>query len=186
MLFRSTWSLDSGVPSSGTIKFSDLYGKTLNVVVDYPPIPGQEYESNVNATTKYQNGIVIGGLKSLPDIGNQSQTKKVYHLIRKTIGGSLYDGIAYRTGSWDNSTISLNFIISSTGEIIGKGGNGGSVGGAGGYGSGFKSAESQQYGQDGSPAFYSIYPCSVTVESGGRLQAGGGGGGGAEIGRAHV
>lgn len=30
-----TWPLDDNVPRSGTIKFSDLRGKTLNVIVDY-------------------------------------------------------------------------------------------------------------------------------------------------------
>ena len=30
----SNLPLDSGVPTSGTIKFSDFYGKRLNIVVD--------------------------------------------------------------------------------------------------------------------------------------------------------
>lgn len=30
-----SWTLDAGVPTSGTIRFSDLRGKTCNVVVDY-------------------------------------------------------------------------------------------------------------------------------------------------------
>ena len=174
------WTLDTGVPTSGTIKFSDLRGKTCNVVVDYPQVVGENYESNVYATTKYtSNGVVVGGFKSIPPISSTTETKKVYHLIRKTIGGSSADGVALRTGTWNSSAVTLNFIITSSGEIIGKGGTGGEYGGAGGYGSGYNSAQARQTGGDGSPAFYSTYPCSIVIESSGRIQAGGGGGGGA-------
>ncbi len=173
------WPLDTGVPSSGTIRFSELKGKTLNIVVDYPPVTGQDFEANVNATAKYINGVVVGNFKSLPILTDTSQTKKIHHLIRKTIGGSATNGVAFRTGSWNSSVIFLNFIISSTGEIIGKGGNGGNDGGTAGYGTGTRNYIATQVGGNGSPAIYATYPCSITIENEGRLQGGGGGGGGA-------
>lgn len=169
-----TWPLDSGVPVSGQIKFSDLRGKTLNVVVD---IAGAE-EYNVSAESKYISGVAVGGFKSLPSrLG--SSTKKVYNVVRKPIGGSSGDGVAFRTGSWDSSTVELKIIVASGGEIIGRGGNGASAGGAPAYGSGMQSALPEQTGSNGSPAIYSTFPCSVAIESGGRVQGGGGGGGGA-------
>jgi hypothetical protein len=78
------WTLDNGVPTSGAISFSQLRGKTLNVVVDYSG--GIEY--GVNSETRYNSsGVVVGGFRSRPT-SSSSSTKKVHHVIRKKIGGT--------------------------------------------------------------------------------------------------
>jgi len=77
------WTLDEGVPSSGPISFSQLRGKTLNVVVDYNG--GTEF--GINSQGRYDSeGVVVGGFRTRP-ASDAASTKKVYHMIRKTIGG---------------------------------------------------------------------------------------------------
>lgn len=171
-----SWSLDEGVPSSGSISFSQLQGKTLNVVVDYS---GAD-EFRVDASTKYSNGTVVGGFKTLPTRTGVTQTKKVINVIRKTIGAetdSSGQATALRTGSWDSSTTLLKFIISSSGEIIGAGGKGGDMDQTvTGNGTFFTATGTLQNGQPGTHAFGASVNCEVIVESGGRIQGGGGGG----------
>ena len=149
------WRLDDNVPLPGqSISFSQLKGKTLNVVVDYPV-----EETRVNSGTKFDNSAtVIGGFKSIPSRSNDSQTKKVYHLVRAILGATdSSSAVAFRTGSWDNSTLLLRYIINGSGKVYGRGGipNGGS----------------------GSPAFGIDRSCEVVVESGGAIRGGGGAGG---------
>lgn len=164
------WPLDTGVPSSGTIRFSELRGKTLNIVIDYPQIAGQDFETNVTATTKYINGIVVGNFKSLPLLTDTSQTKKVYHLIRKNIGASGSNSTAFASGDWNNSnTLLLSFIVTGSGAIYGKGGNGGRGGDI---------DDSGDPGESGGHALSVSYNSTIVVESGGVLAGGGGGGGG--------
>lgn len=158
------WPLDTGIPTSGTIKFSDFRGKTCNVVVDYV---GPETTSVGTAVDNYSNnGVVVGGLKSLP---SSSETKKVYHIIRRQIGNGL------SSGTWDANTVLLAFIITQFGSIYGYGGNGG------------KGANIDQNapapGEANGPtpggnALAVSYNSTVIVESGGLLIGGGGGGGG--------
>jgi len=148
------WPLDTGVPTSGSIRFSQLMGKTVNVVVDY----SGSAETNVNSQSRYtSNGVVVGGFRGLP---NSTQTKKVSHLIRKQLG-------SFDSGTWDANTLSLSYIIASTGSIYGAGGNGGKGGDSSGPGS---------PGSSGSPAFTVRYPCSI--QNSGTIQCGFGGGGG--------
>lgn len=49
-----SWPLDNGVPTSGTIKFSDLRGKTCNVVVDYA---GNDILSTSTYTPAFASGV---------------------------------------------------------------------------------------------------------------------------------
>ena len=69
--------LDTGIPVSGEIKFSDFRGKKLNMVVDYYTIPeGQEdirkqdNTEEVAATWRYNNVsakvTVVGGFRERP------------------------------------------------------------------------------------------------------------------------
>lgn len=152
------WPLDAGVPQSGTIRFSDLRNKTLNVVVDYPT----ESTRVSSGTTYDSSGVVIGGFKSLPARSNSLQTKKVNHLIRTKIGvagNQSSTDVALRTNTWSSTTI-LNYIVTPNGKIYGRGG----IGGNG-------------VGQNGSPALGVEQNCSVIIESQGELRGGGGGGG---------
>ena len=114
------------------------------------------------------SGIVVGGFKGIPGV----TTKKVHHVIRRSIGAG------FRTGTWDTNTKALNFIVTSSGEIIGRGGNGATGSGGRGYGNTNVSPLGSQRGEDGSPAMYAQWPSTITIETGGRLQGGGGGGGG--------
>ena len=50
--------IDSGVPSSGEIKFSDFYGKSLNIVVDCFS-GGDEFRINAKNNKWNNNNIVI-------------------------------------------------------------------------------------------------------------------------------
>ena len=73
--------IDTGVPQSGQIKFSDFYNKQLNVVVNY--FSGSE-ERRVLARNRYNNGPgngrvnVIGGYRGKP--GNSSGTRVIIHI----------------------------------------------------------------------------------------------------------
>lgn len=162
-----SWPLDTGVPTTGQIKFSDLRTKTLNVVVDYSGAT----EYGVDTSVRYNSsGVVVGGFKTLPT-ATSSTTKKVYHVIRKLIGSPVASTVALTTGSWTATT--LNYIIASGGAISGRGGNGGNAGGNG---------SSQTVGGNGYYGVGASYPCNFTVESGGILQGGFGGGGGGGLG----
>lgn len=150
-----SWRLDDNVPVPGQeIRFSDLLGKTLNCVVDY----GSE-ETRVSSGTKFDNSAtVIGGFKSIPSRSNNTQTKKVYHLIRNILGATDSDtAVALRTNTWDASTLLLRYIITANGDLYGRGGipNSG----------------------NGSPAFGVEQSCQLNVESGGSVRGGGGAGG---------
>jgi hypothetical protein len=155
------WPLDEGIPSSGTISFSQLRGKTLNCVVDY-----SAEETNVDSGSKFDSSaVVIGGFKPRPSRGDSSQTKKVYHVVRSVIGATeSTTAAALKTGTWDSSTTLLKYIVTSSGRLWGRGGNGGSANGG--------------TGQAGSPALGVQYSCELLVESSGQVQGGGGGGGG--------
>jgi len=153
-----TWRLDDNVPVPGQeIKFSDLLGKTLNCVVDY-----SSEETRVSSGTKFDSSAtVIGGFKSIPSRSNNTQTKKVYHLIRNILGSTTETtAVALRTNTWDASTLLLRYIVTASGRVYGRGG----IGGGG-------------TGQNGSPAFGVEQSCQLVVESSGAVRGGGGGGG---------
>jgi hypothetical protein len=118
----SNLPLDLGIPQSGSISFSDLRGKRLNIVVD---ISGAR-EDRVNIRSKYDanSGVtVIGGFTSRPADPSQ---KRIWASVNKTIGSSSAsrNHVALRTGTWGNGAI-LNVLIGSGARIIGAGGKGG-------------------------------------------------------------
>lgn len=150
-----SWRLDDNVPIPGQeIRFSDLLGKTLNCVVDYA-----SEETRVSSGTKFDNSAtVIGGFKAIPSRSNNTQTKKVYHLIRNILGATDSNtAVALRTNTWDASTLLLRYIITANGDLYGRGGVGNS--------------------DAGSPAFGVEQSCQLNVESGGSVRGGGGAGG---------
>ena len=117
------------------------------------------------------NGTVVGGFKPLP---GPSESKKVISLVRRRIGNGL------QTGVWDSNTLPLEFRITGSGALIGRGGRGANGSGSNGYGTGGPgAAQGYQNGEPGYPALYASHPCSIILESStARLQGGGGGGGG--------
>ena len=162
--------LDTGVPSSGEIKFSDFYSKRLNVVVDFHS-GGQE--SRQNAKNRYNNNsvTVIGGFRGRKEAGS-----KILIHVNKTIGSAKGNqaNVALRTGSWDSDVV-LSVDIGSSGRLYGAGGDGGqgadswsdggsTNGGSGGNGTSALGIEHEE--------------TNVNVQSGGKILCGFGGGGG--------
>ena len=165
----SNLPLDTGIPQSGPIAFSDFYSKRLNLVVDFHSI--QENTTRRNARDRYNNNgvTVIGGFKGKP---SSSSGTKVYINVNKTIGSNKNNrnNVALRTGSWDSST-QLITVIGSGGSLYGAGGDGGA-------GGGIPGAAGQ--GGQGSSALGIDYPTSITNQGvifGGRGGGGGGAGG---------
>ncbi len=162
-----TLSLDAGIPSSGSISFSNFRGKKLNMVVDLFNIDQNSVRQV--ARTRYNDGFVtvIGGFISKP---SNSSGKKVYINVNKRIGSAkgAINYVALQTGSWDNGT-ELIMVVGPNGSIMGAGGDGGSGStGGGGNATQGTSALGIQY--------------STTLINNGFIfggRGGGGGGGGA-------
>jgi hypothetical protein len=118
-----TLPLDTGIPTSGVIKFSDFYDKKLNVVVDCTPPPGT-VSGKVNARDLYTAGTnvtVIGNFKLRPDtVTNQ----KVWIHTNGYMGVTQAVSRTYCTlftGSWD-ATTDLRIDIGPSGIVMGGGG----------------------------------------------------------------
>ena len=158
--------LDTGIPQSGSISFSNFYSKRLNIVVDF-------YSGGTvtrqTARTRYDNNsvTVIGGFKTRPSSGAGS---RVIINVNKNIGSAQgnINNVALRTGSWESNT-NLEIVVGPAGTIIGAGGNGGTgTTGNGGSGTPGTSALGIQY--------------TTTIINQGLIfggRGGGGGGGGA-------
>lgn len=118
----SNLPLDTGIPQSGPISFSQLRGKRLNVVVDISG--GDEYRVNMRSKYDANAGVtVIGGFRARP--ADPSQTNMLIS-VNKKIGSSAgsRQQVALRTGSWGNSTF-LTVLLGGSARIIGAGGKGG-------------------------------------------------------------
>lgn len=171
----SNLPLDSGIPQSGEIKFSNFYSKKLNVVVD---CYGGGVESRISAKDdKWNNNnlTVIGPLTTKPS--NTSGKKIIVH-VNKTMSSansSNQNICALRTGSWDSGT-TLQVDIGAEGVIAGAGGNGGD--GADGL-SDHGPTSGGGDGQNGNSALGIEYDGTVVnVLSGGQIRCGYGGGAG--------
>ena len=165
----SNLPLDTGVPQSGQIKFSDFYSKRLNQVVDLHSIGNGT--SRQDAKDRWSNGNVhiVGSTKTgktqPPDTQDDRVIINVNNTIRSAKGTQTH--CALRTGTWDSGTI-LEIEIGTSGKLYGSGGDGG-AGGSANNGSGGN-------GQTGSSALGIQYAC--TVNNLGVIQSGYGGGGG--------
>ena len=168
----SNQPLDTSIPQSGAIKFSDFYSKRLNVVIDYHS--GSTENRPNDARTKYQAGsasgnrTVIGGFKDR--ILDNSSGSKVRIHVNKTIGSAVgnVNNCAVRTGSFETGTV-VTVEVGSSGAIYGAGGDGGEAGdGEGANGSN---------GGSGSSGL-GVQFSGTTVINNGVISAGYGGGGG--------
>ena len=109
----SNLPLDTGIPSSGEIKFSDFYGKKLNMVVDYYDDTGTSGGEASNILNRQDNGAntlaatwrynnqsprvkVVGGYRDRPtgsvsgyvlSSSNWQGGKKIFIHVNKSIGG---------------------------------------------------------------------------------------------------
>jgi len=143
----SNLPLDVGIPNNGEIKFSDFYGKKLNMIVDYysgSQIVKQTAGPNpMSASWRFTNSPakvkVVGGFRSKPSsvvsndgFYNLSSTewqngKRVLINVNKRLGGKLDNNksdVALRTGRWPLGT-ELQVDVGPSGEIRGAGGDGG-------------------------------------------------------------
>ena len=186
----SNLPLDDGIPNNGEIKFSDFYGKKLNLVIDYYADTtnlNKEAAGNntMAATWRYQNQServkVVGGFRSRPlgsvdsnyslTAGDWQGGKKIFVNVNQTVGGKK-DGnrsdVALRTGVWPTGT-TLQVDVGPSGFLTGAGGDGGAGGSYdGGNGGTGTSALGVEY--------------AATINNGGVIRcgyAGGGGGSGA-------
>ncbi len=161
--------LDTGIPQSGSISFSQFYNKKLNVVVDFHS-GGTVYRKS--ARTEYDNGNVtyVGNFKSGNPPSTGTGSKVIIH-VNKDIGSEINhaDRCALRTGTWHNSA-TVRVDVGGEGKIIGAGGRGGNGGGNGDAGVTGSSALGVEHS-----------PMTVHIRDGGYISAGyGGGGGGGE------
>ena len=125
-----TLPLDSGIPSSGEIKFSQFYGKRLNIVV----VCGG---GNLGSANYSGSSVIIGSanniIKSLP---GSASGKRVYINItgQYTSHGASSSSWAFSTGNnWAGAIVSVD---QGGGSVYGAGGQGGNAsGGNGGNGS---------------------------------------------------
>jgi hypothetical protein len=168
-IIGQSWPLDTGVPTSGAISFSQLQGKTLNVVIDSGTTGGDEF--NVTLTSYFPSkATAVGGFYTLPGALSTLGGKKYYVYLRKDYGGSASVTTSVKSGAWPTGS-TLNVVVSNNATIWGRGGNGGggANGGAGTYGGG---------GGTGLNSIGFSYSANLTISSGSRIIAGFGGGGG--------
>lgn len=164
-------SLNATIPQSGTIRFSDFYGKKLNIIVNYHT-GGTETQPQ-NGYQRYQanNVTVIGGFRGRPSNPNG---KKVYiHVNKKIINRTSDDQqrCALKTGqSWNGAELRVD--VGGSGKIFGAGGKGGR-----GHKGGRSDGRAGK-GGDGNTALGLTYSAKVNVMGGGVIAGGGGGGGG--------
>ena len=161
----SNLPLDSGIPTSGQIKFSDFYSKKLNVVVDMHS-GGDEFRKSAKSDKWNNNNVtVIGGFRSKKESGS----KIIIHINKKF--GSDKNGVnncAVKTGSWSAASVQVD--IGGSGKVLGAGGDGGQGG---------ECLNNGQNGQSGSSGLGVEHNgITVNVLSGGIIRAGFGGGGG--------
>ena len=168
----SNLPLDTGIPSSGQIKFSDFYGKQLNIVVDCHSGGREDRITAKNDKWNNNNLTVIGGFRSKKEGGS-----KIYINVNKKFCSDKnnVNNCALKTGSWD-STATVQVDLGSNAKVFGAGGDGGnganginnsgSPGGSGTSGLGIDSNN-----------------VTVNVASGAIIRAGFGGGGGGGGGR---
>ena len=195
----SNLTLDSGVPASGEIKFSDFYGKQLNMIVDYfndTGSAGGEADNILNrqdngantmaATWRYNNQSarvkVVGDFRSRPT-GTVSGYvlsstawqggKKVFINVNKDIGG------AKASSNSDRNKVALrtgNWPSGTTLQIdIGSSGRIQGAGGNGRQGATNSGTPGQAF--TGTSGLGIEYPAQINNSGTIRCGYGGGGGG---------
>ena len=164
--------LDDGVPQSGTIRFSDFYGKRMNTVVDC--FRGGT-QTTANARQKYNNfqrTVVIGEFRSPK---STPKNEKIIVNVNKTFQGPTGNDnrkkCSLRTGYFGSGII-FRIDIGSNGKIVGSGGDGGD--GANGSSNG----KDGKNGSSGLGLEQKSENGTVVISNGGLISAGFGGGGG--------
>ena len=175
----SNLPLDTGIPTSGQIKFSDFYSKRANIVVDLHSFCNSNFNHNAYSN-RFANGNynIVGNYRTSVSKNTWQGGKKVIIHINKQFGssgassvnhfalemGNISDSI---TNAWPTAT-TFAIDVGSSGLVGGKGGNGGSSG---------NEETSGQNGGNGTSGMkiHSGFQDEITGES--RIFGGGGGGG---------
>jgi len=163
--------LDSNIPQTGEIKFSDFYGRRLNVVVD---CHSGSTETRGNAKSKYNGNqvSVVGGFRSHP---SPPTGIKVIINVNKSFrseNNSNQNVVALRTGEYGSDCL-LRVDVGSGGYIGGAGGNGGRGGNRG-----SNSGSSGTNGNSGLGIDHESSDGTTVINNSGTISAGFGGGGG--------
>ena len=167
--------LDTGIPQSGTIKFSDFYSKKLNIVVNCYSGGTESGGTNVK-NDKWNNDslTVIGGFRGK----TQSGSRIIIH-VDKTFTSKTDDDqqvCALRTGSFSSAVSSLEIDVSHEARIYGAGGKGGNGAVVAANSS---ATETGEPGGNGNSALgVEFNGAIVRVANGGLIKSGYGGGGG--------
>lgn len=176
----SNLPLDAGIPQSGQIRFSDFYGKELNVVISYsfsqnnPPSGSFKFDTNNGKT-------IVGGFKDASSVTSSQGTRVTLHVhsgvfLGSQQGNSTSQDSKYKsaltTGNgWETDT---ELDINIAGVVCGGGGNGGQ---------GSEDPDRTGFtGLNGNSAIGISYNVE-TLTNNGFIRAGAGGGGGGGSGK---
>lgn len=167
------WPVDDGIPTSGTIRFSDFHSKQHNIIILMSG--GTGYRQTILGDKSSIDSTAYRGTSS----GVRRTSKNIVYII-KTIGSARSDDhrntCALRTEN-KNRWYGGN---PRSGKVIIRLGNGGKLYGAGGEGG--KGGDYEQEGGRGgngtSALGLEVNVESITVDSGAVIVAGSGGGGG--------
>ena len=164
----SNLPLDNTIPQSGEIRFSDFYGRRLNVVVD---CYSGGTETRANARSKYNGNQVnvVGGFRGKPS--NPSGIKVIVNVNKsfQSQKDNNQNVVALRTGEYGSNCL-LRVDVGGSGYIGGAGGNGGN--GNSGNGS------PGQNGNSGLGIDHESSDGTTVINNSGTISAGFGGGGG--------
>ena len=137
----SNLPLDTGIPTSGQIKFSDFYGKRLNIVVDLYESGNSNYGLNV-FTDRFKNGNyqIVGDYRKTitkSDSEWQGGKKVIIHInkIFGSAGATAESHVAVDIGDIDNGNANhwptatlFQIDVGGEGLVGGRGGKGGDAG----------------------------------------------------------
>ena len=168
--------LDNGIPTSGSISYSQFYQKKANAVVNCHGSGNSQYGFNAR-DQRFNTGqyVVVGGYRDSLNPNQWQGGKKIIIHVNKDYGSggaSSQNHTAFNVGQWPaNSDVVLN--VGTQGRIVGRGGNGaqGSTGGGGNDGKQGSSGLRQ-------PSNPTAQGRSFNIQNNGLIAGGGGGGGG--------
>ncbi len=171
--------LDEGIPTSGSMKFSDFLNKRLNVVVVFDKESiRKNFRTKYNGSSEGNGLFVVGGHTGQPStpaghriIADVNVTIGSTHQSQGS-GKSVRRNVAFNTGTWPGgSDTHLRINVGSNGKILGQGGDGGRGANAG--------NNNGINGKSGGSAIGIIdSDVTVTIKNLGQINAGFGGGGG--------
>ena len=159
--------LDTGIPKTGTIKFSDFRGKSLNVVVNCWDADGETIDAKSDRWDS-NNVMVVGGYRGKKESGS----KIIIHINKtfKSVNSTTANTCALKTGNW-SGIVGMTVDLGDEARLYGAGGHGG-AGADGGN-------EPGEPGQPGNSGLgIQVNNTIVNVKSGAQIWNGYGGGGG--------